>query len=68
MERSKPNLAVLALLFFIGVGSLFHFSQNLFHFSQNVRIVDVVGLSGGGAACGAAMFGIIFALVARNKA
>ena len=68
MERSKPNLAVLALLFFIGVSGLFHFSQNLFHFSQNVRIVDVVGLSGGGAACGAAMFGVIFALVARNKA
>jgi hypothetical protein len=68
MERSKPNLAALALIFLIGVSSLFHFSQNLFHFSQNVRIVDVVGLSGGGAACGAAMFGFIFALMARNKA
>lgn len=65
---SKPNLAVLALIFFIGVSSLFRFSQNLFHFSQNVRIVDVVGLSGGGAACGAAMVGFIFALMARNKA
>ncbi len=61
MERSKPNLAVLALLFFIGVSSLLRFSQN-------VRIVDVVGLSGGGAACGAAMFGFIFAFMARNKA
>ena len=61
MKRSKPNLAVLALLFIIGVGTLFHFSQN-------VRIVDLVGLSGGGAACGAAMFGLIFALMARNKA
>jgi hypothetical protein len=68
MERSKPNFAVLALLFIIGVGSLFRFSQNLFHFSQNVRIVDVVGLSGGGAACGAAMFGFITRLMARNKA
>ncbi len=68
MERSKPNLAVLALLFVIGVGSLFRFSQNLFHVSQNVRVVDVVGLSGGGAACGAAMFGFIFALRARIKA
>ena len=67
MERSKPNLAILALLFVTGVGSLFRFSQNLFHFSQNVRMVDVVGLSGGGAACGAAMFGFIFALVTRNK-
>ena len=68
MVRSKHILAVLAPLLFIGVSGLFHFSHNLFHFSQNVRIVDVVGLSGGGAACGAAMFGVIFALVARNKA
>ena len=68
MERSKPNLAVLALIFFIGAATLFRFSQNLFHFSQNVRIVDVVGLTGGGAACGAAIFGFIFALMARNKA
>ena len=68
MERSKPSLAVFALLFIIGVSSLIHSSQNLFHLSQNVRIVDVVGLSGGGAACGAAMFGFIFALMARNRA
>jgi hypothetical protein len=67
MQRSKPNLAVLALLFVIGVSSLVRFSHNLFHFSQNVRIVDIVGLSGGGAACGAALFGFIFALIARNK-
>jgi hypothetical protein len=68
MERSRPNLAVLAVIFFIGVSGLFHFSQNLFRFSQNVRIADVFGLSGGGAACGAGMFGFIFALLARNKA
>jgi hypothetical protein len=60
MERPKRNLVIMALLFFIGV-------MSLFHFSQDVRIVDVVGLSGGGAACGAAMFGIIFALRTRNK-
>jgi hypothetical protein len=68
MERAKPHLGVLALLSFIGVSNLFHFSQNLFHLSQNVRIVDVVGLSGGGAACGAALFGFIFAIRTRNKA
>jgi hypothetical protein len=69
MERSKPNLAVLALLFFvIGVSSLLRFSHNLFQFSQNVRMVDVVGLAGGGAACGAAMYGFVHALMARNKA
>ncbi|MBS1788657.1 MAG: hypothetical protein JST85_13095 [Acidobacteria bacterium] len=61
MERSKPNLAVLAMLFIIGVSSLVHFSNN-------VRLVDVVGLSGGGAACGAALFGVIFTLIAKNKA
>ncbi len=61
MECSKPTLVVSAMLFFFGV-------YNLFHFSHNVRIVDVVGLSGGGAACGAALFGFITALMARNKA
>jgi hypothetical protein len=68
VERSKPNLAVLAMLLFIGVSGLFRFSQNLYHFSQNVRLVDVVGLSGGGAACGAAVFGFIYALMTRIKA
>jgi hypothetical protein len=55
------------VLFSIGVSSLLHFSQNLFHFSQNVRIVDVVGLSGAGAACGAAIFGSIFSLTAKSR-
>ena len=68
MERSRPHLAVMAMIFFIGVTTLFRFSHNLFQSSPNVRMVDVVGLSGGGAACGAALFGFIFALVARNKA
>ncbi len=68
MERSKPNLAVMVMLFFIGASSLVRFSQSLFQASQNVRLVDVVGLSGGGAACGAAIFGFIFALVSRNRA
>ena len=61
MGRSKPNLAGMAVLLFVG-------AAGLFHFSQNVRIVDVVGLSGGGAACGAALFGFIFALMTRNAA
>jgi len=47
MMRTKPNLAVLVLLLFIGVSSLFRYSQNLFHSSRDVRAVDVVGLSGG---------------------
>ena len=66
MERSKPNFAVLGLLFVMGVSTLFRFSQNMFHFSQNVRIVDLVGLSGGGAACGAALFGFIYTLLAKK--
>lgn len=67
MQRSKPNLAVMVLIFLFGAVSLYHFSQDLFHLSQNVRIVDVVGLSGGGAACGAALFGFIYAVMARDK-
>jgi hypothetical protein len=68
MERSRPNFAGMAMLFVIGVGSLMRFSQNLYHFSQDVRAVDVVGISGGGAACGAAMFGVIYTLVSRRSA
>jgi hypothetical protein len=68
MERARPNLAVMAMIFFIGLSSVFRFSHNLFQFSQNVRMVDIVGLSGGGAACGAALFGFIFALRTRTKA
>ena len=68
MERHKPNLIAMVVLFLSGIGSLFHFSDNLFHFSQNVRLVDVVGLSGGGAACGAALVGFIFSLMAGIKA
>ena len=61
MERSQPSLVAFALLFFGGAGTVFHFSQN-------VRSVDVVGLSAGGAACGAALFRFITALMARIKA
>lgn len=60
MERSKPNLAVLAMLVVIGVGSIARFSQD-------VRSVQVVGLSGGGAAVGAALFGFIWAFKTRAK-
>jgi hypothetical protein len=67
MGRSRGIFAVLALLLVIGVSSLVHFSQNLFHASENVRSVDVVGLSGGGAACGAAIFGVIFSLVRGRR-
>jgi hypothetical protein len=42
--------------------------SSLIRFSHGVRAVDVVGLSGGGAACGAALYGFIFALMSRNKA
>ena len=54
MERSKPNLAVLAMLVVVGLGAIARFSQD-------VRGVQVVGLSGGGAACGAALVGFVWA-------
>jgi hypothetical protein len=61
MERSKPSLIAFGLLFFGGVSTVIHFSQD-------VRSVDVIGLSAGGAACGAALFRFITALMARTKA
>jgi hypothetical protein len=66
MKRPTVNFGVSVLLLTIGVTTLIRFSQNLFHFSQNVRLVDVVGISGGGAACGAAIFIFIFALTSRD--
>ncbi len=61
MKRSRPDLAVLAMLVVVGVGAIARFSQD-------VRSVQVVGLSGGGAACGAALVGFIWALKTRGKA
>jgi len=61
MERSKQDLAVLAMLVLVGVGAIVRFSLD-------VRIVQLVGLSGGGAACGAALVGIIWAFKTRAKA
>ncbi len=60
MERSKSNLPVLAMLVIIGLGAIIRFSQG-------VRIVQVIGLSGGGAACGAALVGFIWAFKTRVK-
>jgi len=61
MEGSKPNFARVALLLIIGIGSIVRFSEG-------VRLVAVVGISGGGAACGVALFGSIFRLVSKSKA
>ena len=60
MKSSRPNMAVLAMLVIIGVGSIVRFSQD-------VRAVQVVGLSGGGAACGAALVGFTWALKTTPK-
>jgi hypothetical protein len=64
MDRSRPNLAILAVLvvFFINGGIA------VLLYSQNVRIIDALGLSAGGATCGATMAGIIGVLVKRYKA
>ena len=61
MERSRSNLAVLAVLVVFGVGAIVRFSHD-------VRSVQVVGLTGGGAACGAALCGFIWAFMTRVKA
>ena len=68
MKSPGGNFGVSALLLLIGIVSLYRFSENLFHFAQNVRTVDVVGLTGGGAAVGAAIFSFVFAMMSRNKA
>ena len=61
MERSRSNLAVLTMLVLIGVGAIVRFSHD-------VRGVQVVGLTGGGAACGVALCGFIWTFMTRGKA
>ncbi len=68
MKRPLPPFGVSVLLLLIGATTLVRFSENLFRFCPNARMVDVFGLSGGGAACGAAVFGFVFALIAGNRA
>ncbi len=60
MERSRSNLAVFSMLIIVGVGAIARFSHD-------VRVVQVVGLAGGGAACGAALCGLVWAYMARGK-
>jgi hypothetical protein len=60
MERSRSNWAVVAMLVIVGAGAIVRFSHD-------VRTVQVVGLTGGGAACGAALCGFIWAFMTRGK-
>lgn len=60
MQPSKMNAATLVLLVLLGVGSIVRFSPN-------VRPVQVVGISGGGAACGVALFGFLQALRSKSS-
>jgi len=66
MKGTTVNFGVSALLLIMGILALARFSENLYHFAPHVRTVDVVGLTGGGAACGAAIFSFIFGLMARK--
>jgi hypothetical protein len=60
MERSRPNVAVLAMLVVMGAGAIARFSHD-------VRTVQVVGLTGGGAACGVALCGFIWTLMRKDR-
>jgi hypothetical protein len=48
----RRRIIPFALLGLIGISNLGHFSEKLFASSENVRAVHVIGLSGGGFACG----------------
>ena len=49
------------MLAIVGVGAIVRFSRD-------VRNVQVVGLAGGGAACGAALVGFVWAVKTRVRA
>ena len=55
MRNSTGKLALMVSGFSFGV-------ITLVHYSQNVRIIDFMGLTAGGAACGAALAGVIAVL------
>lgn len=67
MARPRSQFAPLVMLFIVGVGGLARYTGNLLQFSQNVRTVDIVGISGSGAALGAAIYGFIYALRSRKQ-
>jgi hypothetical protein len=60
MRRSMSLIAAMMPALIVGLICLNHFSQN-------VRTMDFIGLAAGGAACGAALTGIIVALVGRIR-
>lgn len=51
--------ALIFIFFFIGV-------LGFFRFSSEARTVDAVGLFASGAACGAALVGLVFALKRKS--
>ena len=64
MGQLKPNLAMMAILLMIGVATLTHFIGMI---GSEVRSVVIIGIAGGGAACGAAVFGVAWAIATRKK-
>lgn len=58
MRRFRPNLALMAFLFLIGVSSVIRHSEN-------ARFHDVIGLTAGGFALGAAFILTILTVMGR---
>ena len=58
MRRFRPNLALMAFLFLIGVSSIIRHSEN-------ARFHDVIGLTAGGFAVGAAFVLTILTVMGR---
>lgn len=67
MRRPKRILVVMLPFFFIGVGSVVRNSEKLMSVSENVRLVNIIGLAAAGAMCGAALTGVMVAIVSRNQ-
>lgn len=64
----KGRLALsFAPFLFIGVFTVINFSGKLLESSENVRVAHLIGLSSGGAVCGLALAGIVFALTGKLK-
>jgi hypothetical protein len=59
-QRNRPNAVAFAVPFFIGL-------MTLTRFSEHVRPVDVLALSGSGAAIGIGIAGFVLSFKLRRK-
>jgi hypothetical protein len=62
MRYPRRVLGAMVPMLLFGVIAVYRHSENLLQVSQDVSVRDIVGLTAGGATCGAALTGVIVGL------